>query len=227
MEWELVKPWINRLGIVLEFLSFWLAAPEILGEERLRGLERRLEEGLRMLPKVARVAVVVLAVGVAAIVVAKWDTLVALVGMLSPAKLVAVMASASLAMVVVLATIRRVYASWLVEPPGKDAAWMDAWIASLEAFMIASAGVAVMMVVAAGLALARGALGDWVAVMVVEVLGLAVAEMGIMGAFELHRRVVWPLLRLLADDKRIRQRSLAVGAVLFVVGFLLQLIATF
>ena len=35
MEWELVKLWVNRVGIVLEFLSSWLAAPEILGEERL------------------------------------------------------------------------------------------------------------------------------------------------------------------------------------------------
>lgn len=43
----------------------------------------------------------------------------------------------------------------------------------------------------------------------------------------LEDRVVAPLLRILADDKRIRQRSLAVGAVLFVVCVLLQLIATF
>jgi hypothetical protein len=40
-------------------------------------------------------------------------------------------------------------------------------------------------------------------------------------------RVGQTLLRPLADDQRIRQRSLAVGAVLFVVGFLLQFIATF
>ena len=24
--------WLNRIGIILEFLSFWFAAPEILGE---------------------------------------------------------------------------------------------------------------------------------------------------------------------------------------------------
>jgi hypothetical protein len=42
-----------------------------------------------------------------------------------------------------------------------------------------------------------------------------------------HEKVVPPLLHVLADDERIRQRSLAVGAVLFVVAFLLQLIATF
>ena len=36
MQWELVKPWVNRVGILLEFLSFWLAAPEILGEEPMK-----------------------------------------------------------------------------------------------------------------------------------------------------------------------------------------------
>jgi hypothetical protein len=41
MDWELVKPWVNRVGILLEFLSFWFAAPEILGEKRLRVLERK------------------------------------------------------------------------------------------------------------------------------------------------------------------------------------------
>jgi len=45
--------------------------------------------------------------------------------------------------------------------------------------------------------------------------------------WELRKRVVLPFVLKLADDKRIRQRSLAVGAVLFVVGFLLQIIATF
>jgi len=36
MRWELVRPWVNRVGIVLEFLSFWFAAPEILGEEPMK-----------------------------------------------------------------------------------------------------------------------------------------------------------------------------------------------
>lgn len=44
--------WLNRIGIILEFLSFWLAAPEILGEERLRALERGVERGLeKQLPR--------------------------------------------------------------------------------------------------------------------------------------------------------------------------------
>ena len=70
-------------------------------------------------------------------------------------------------------------------------------------------------------------LGRLVGVVLPFVLGgiLGVAERPLAERFQ--DRVLSPLLRVLADDERIRQRSLAVGAVLFVVGFLLQLIATF
>ena len=37
---------LNRLGMVLGFLSFWLAAPEFVGEERLRSWEQWLASGL-------------------------------------------------------------------------------------------------------------------------------------------------------------------------------------
>ncbi len=40
----------ERLGMVLEFLSFWFAAPEILGEERLKQAEATLEEWMRKAP---------------------------------------------------------------------------------------------------------------------------------------------------------------------------------
>lgn len=39
--------WLNCLGIVLEYLSFWFAAPELLGEERLSALENSLEQILQ------------------------------------------------------------------------------------------------------------------------------------------------------------------------------------
>ena len=39
MNWELIAPWLNRAGIILEFMSFWFAAPEILGAERLKEIE--------------------------------------------------------------------------------------------------------------------------------------------------------------------------------------------
>lgn len=57
MEWELVRPWVNRVGIMLAFLAFWLAAPEILGEERLRKMERRVEQGPEMVTNGAVVVV--------------------------------------------------------------------------------------------------------------------------------------------------------------------------
>jgi hypothetical protein len=40
-----------------------------------------------------------------------------------------------------------------------------------------------------------------------------------------QKKVVAPVLRRLADDERIRQRSLAVGAVLFMIAFLCQFTA--
>lgn len=38
---------INRIGMALEFLSFWLVTPEILGEERLRTAQRWVRETLQ------------------------------------------------------------------------------------------------------------------------------------------------------------------------------------
>jgi lipid-A-disaccharide synthase-like uncharacterized protein len=39
----------NRLGLLLGFISFWLAAPEILGEKRLLDAEKRLEQAIALL----------------------------------------------------------------------------------------------------------------------------------------------------------------------------------
>jgi hypothetical protein len=41
---------LNRVALVLGFLSFWLAAPELIGEERLKAWEARLASGLLKLP---------------------------------------------------------------------------------------------------------------------------------------------------------------------------------
>jgi hypothetical protein len=38
--------WLTRIGILFELLSFWFAAPELLGEKRLRAIEMRLEKPL-------------------------------------------------------------------------------------------------------------------------------------------------------------------------------------
>jgi hypothetical protein len=37
-----LSDWLNRIGLILGFFSFWLAAPEFIGEERLRSWEKRL-----------------------------------------------------------------------------------------------------------------------------------------------------------------------------------------
>jgi len=38
--------WVNRAGILAEIVSFFLIAPEILGEERLKGAEEALRNGM-------------------------------------------------------------------------------------------------------------------------------------------------------------------------------------
>jgi hypothetical protein len=43
--------WINAAGILLQFLSFWLAAPELLGIERLRAIEGRIRALIGRLPR--------------------------------------------------------------------------------------------------------------------------------------------------------------------------------
>jgi hypothetical protein len=49
--------WFNRVGLVLGYGSFFLAAPEIIGEERLGRLEGFLVSGLRKFRKVLDVAI--------------------------------------------------------------------------------------------------------------------------------------------------------------------------
>ncbi len=193
MEWELVKPWVNRVGIVLEFLSFWLAASEILGEERLRALERRVEVGARLLStSKAAVAAATVVAGMSGVVLWKAlpDWKAALVAGIVAAGVIGAMMGA-------------VLSAW------KGAAIAAMLMSAVLYLVLFEALPAQKVTVIVGFA-------AWVAA-----LGLSLL------AFELQQRLVEPLLRTLADDTRIRQRSLAVGAVLFVVGFLLQLIATF
>lgn len=42
--------WINAIGLVLQFVAFWLAAPELLGESALRRFRNGLEAFLARLP---------------------------------------------------------------------------------------------------------------------------------------------------------------------------------
>lgn len=45
-----LNDWLNRVGLVFDFMAFWFAAPEILGVDRLRAIENKLEQGLQRLP---------------------------------------------------------------------------------------------------------------------------------------------------------------------------------
>jgi len=43
---ELSAIWLNRIGLILGFIAFWFATPELLGEDRLKSLENRIESTL-------------------------------------------------------------------------------------------------------------------------------------------------------------------------------------
>lgn len=47
-----VAIWLNRIGLVLAFLSFWFAAPEFLGEERLKAWETSMSKFVKPMPKI-------------------------------------------------------------------------------------------------------------------------------------------------------------------------------
>jgi hypothetical protein len=49
---------LNRIGLILGFASFWFAAPEFIGEQRLKEWEEGLGSGLRNLSIVLNTAFV-------------------------------------------------------------------------------------------------------------------------------------------------------------------------
>ena len=42
--------WINAIGLILQFFSFWLAAPELLGETTLKRFETGLRKFISSIP---------------------------------------------------------------------------------------------------------------------------------------------------------------------------------
>lgn len=44
--------WINALGLIIQFISFWLAAPELLGRQTLERFENGLRKFVAALPVV-------------------------------------------------------------------------------------------------------------------------------------------------------------------------------
>lgn len=146
---------VNRIGMVLEFFSFWFAAPELLGEERLRRLRDSFGRGIKALPSLT-------------------------------AKILYWILVLSLPVILIVVFWRRVsaYVNWSLRHP----------------------------------------LLEEVTDLLLTVLAIAVE----VYTFKfLSRYVAEPILTKLADNNRLRQHSLVLAAVLFVVGFIFQFTATF
>jgi hypothetical protein len=266
MQWELVRPWVNRVGIVLQFLSFWFVGPEVLGEERLRVLELRIEHGIRVLSSYI-LPLATFGQWVATFVVL-WDSLAELEFLISwrgirlarlPFDGVKWWVAYSLGEGVVRAASgdreahhrrrRRLWAAlrvlsmlsaWVAMGllawrawKAKDWAWvvvaaLAAWVFVLESVLAIKNpsearvwGGTAALVTGLIVVLMWGEIGSSWFVVLLTMMTMVQPWAGV------QNKVLPPLLQALAEDKHIRQRSLAVGAVLFVVGFLLQLIATF
>src|SRR5438105_7240062 len=63
--------WMMRAGLVLGFVSFWFAAPEFIGQERLQKWEAELGKGLLKLPALGK-AILTLAFGATCVYVYQW-----------------------------------------------------------------------------------------------------------------------------------------------------------
>lgn len=175
--------------MTLEFLAFWLATPEILGEERLRALERR---AIGEWPYVLRALVTTL----------------------------------------IMVPMFKFKPKWLWEWKWELSTWLLVLLAGFVLLLLLAVSKGIWRVVGFLLALATTvcvlALTGWTNERVWMILWLAWSiVLATILALMIEQKAAPYILRILADRKRIRQRSFVVGAVLFVVGFLLQFIATF
>ena len=209
MNWELTSRLLNLLGIVLQFLSFWLVAPEILGEDRLKALERRLEKGTRLAPSVAMVAVL-LSVSMVAV-------LAPVMPVPPPVPVAAEAITPHLVAMAALLLVTVVLATAVLVPVGK----VPPVVAVAGVVLVAAVAAVALLVRVAAVPLMAALAGVALTLLAAVAAGVAVVAV----ANQLLQKVVAPVLRVLADDERLRQRSLAVGAVLFIIAFLYQFAA--
>lgn len=59
--------WVNAIGLLLQFIAFWLAAPELLGEPTLRRFEKGLKKLVTQLPMII-IWLLILGYGVTSII---------------------------------------------------------------------------------------------------------------------------------------------------------------
>ena len=159
---ELVD-WLNRLALVLGMLSFWFVAPELLGEARIRALEK---SALRILPVIPWVVVLAISIGVLILDIGFICNAMGILGMECPID---------------------------IEPLEPIVNW---------------------------------ATSDYIRAIIVPLLPLLI---GVFTPWLLQwlRMLTAKLLPVLIENEDVRQRSLWVGAFLFMFSFVLQMIATF
>jgi len=135
---------LNRTGLVLGFFSFWLAAPEFIGEARLRSWELSLAKGLLKVPTVLNVI----------------------------------------------------------------------WLLIIQAIV----GVYIWKVWHTGSLFSRSNKPPFVLVVILDI---------VLFTLSFSEKRIPRLVAVMANDSKIRQRSFFIGAVLFTLSFLMQLLATF
>ena len=152
-EWVVM---FNRVGLILNFLSFWFIAPEILGEERLRRIDRWFESVVKG-------------------IVETTGCLTTFIGM------------------VVLGSIGYglLFYGLVSNPPS----------------------------------IMEGCV-EIVAIFIIVVIIAALVEGGLKKLYQRVTSFAELALRRLADNSKTRQRSMILGAVIFVVGTIFQLLGT-
>ena len=148
--------WLNRVGMILGFFAFWFAAPEFIGEARLRTWEQSLAKILKKIGNNLPLIFGLFTISFCAIYLAHhWPTKAEM--------------------------IENLREQWL---PWVHSRRRYSW----SQYLLSLTGPAVLQVV--------GKLGP-------------------------------PLIAKMANDSKVRQTSLALGAMLFTMSFILQFIASF
>jgi hypothetical protein len=198
--------WVTRAGLVFDFLAFWFAAPEILGEDKLRALEKYIESWSW---KILRASATPLL---------RYDH--ARTRWMRPEALAAAERLERKDLRPEDWLLRPIWLRWLLvvlfAVPGIIAfRWGVAALSVLfepGKYEIQEIEDIVGIYCGGPVVLAVGGL-----LMMVSVLALQVAA----------SLTLPPLLVRLADDEHFRRRSLVLGGTLFTLGFLLQLTGTF
>jgi hypothetical protein len=153
--------WLSITSLILQYASFWLAAPEILGEKRMHSLERGLAATIIGMPRFV-------------IIFGGW-----------------VPAFVGSALIV-----KKVYDQFGLLPLFRHGSnrslWVDSFLGLLLGFAVYGSAWMAMKI--------AGKVANWATA---------------------------PLVRKLANDSPFRERCLIVGAIIFTIGFILQLLVVF